>query len=49
MDGVAGLTQAAVEPGESFDYDFVVPDAGTYWYHAMRGPSNRSPEGFTAR
>lgn len=34
MDGVAGLTQAAVEPGESFDYDFVVPDAGTYWYHA---------------
>lgn len=34
MDGVAGLTQAAVEPGASFDYDFVVPDAGTYWYHA---------------
>ncbi|MGY9046329.1 hypothetical protein P775_15620 [Puniceibacterium antarcticum] len=30
MDGVAGLTQAAVEPGESFDYDFVAPDAGTY-------------------
>jgi len=34
MDGVSGLTQAAVKPGESFDYDFVVPDAGTYWYHA---------------
>ncbi|MSU88481.1 multicopper oxidase domain-containing protein [Rhodobacteraceae bacterium 2CG4] len=34
MDGVAGLTQAAVEPGASFDYDFVAPDAGTYWYHA---------------
>ena len=45
MDGVAGLTQAAVEPGESFDYDFVdydfvAPDAGTYWYHAH----NRSVE-----
>lgn len=34
MDGVAGLTQEPVPPGESFDYDFVVPDAGTFWYHA---------------
>lgn len=33
MDGVAHLTQHAVEPGESFDYRFTVPDAGTYWYH----------------
>lgn len=33
MDGVPGLTQPAVLPGESFDYDFVVPDAGTFWYH----------------
>lgn len=40
MDGVAGLTQPAVEPGEGFDYDFLVPDAGTYWYHAH----NRSVE-----
>ncbi|RMH47671.1 MAG: multicopper oxidase family protein [Alphaproteobacteria bacterium] len=34
MDGVAGLTQDPVEPGGSFDYDFVLPDAGTWWYHA---------------
>ena len=34
MDGVAGLTQEAVPPGEHFDIDFVPPDAGTYWYHA---------------
>ena len=40
MDGVAGLTQAAVEPGAEFLYDFTVPDAGTYWYH----PHNRSWE-----
>lgn len=40
MDGVAGLTQLAVEPGQTFDYDFVAPDAGTYWYHAH----NRSVE-----
>ena len=40
MDGVAGLTQAAVPPGERFDYSFTVPDAGTFWYH----PHNRSWE-----
>lgn len=40
MDGVSGLTQAAVAPGETFNYDFVAPDAGTYWYHAH----NRSVE-----
>ena len=34
MDGVAGLTQSPVAPGASFDYDFTLPDAGTYWYHA---------------
>lgn len=34
MDGVAGLTQDAVPPGGTFDYEFVVPDAGTFWYHA---------------
>lgn len=32
-DGVAGVTQDAVLPGEEFVYRFVVPDAGTYWYH----------------
>jgi FtsP/CotA-like multicopper oxidase with cupredoxin domain len=40
MDGVPGLTQEAVQPGSHFDYDFVAPDAGTYWYHAH----NRSME-----
>ena len=33
MDGVAGLTQDAVPAGKSFDYNFIAPDAGTYWYH----------------
>jgi FtsP/CotA-like multicopper oxidase with cupredoxin domain len=40
MDGVPHLTQHAVQPGESFDYRFVVPDAGTFWYH----PHDRSWE-----
>ena len=34
MDGVPGLTQAAVEPGERFHYRFPLNDAGTFWYHA---------------
>jgi FtsP/CotA-like multicopper oxidase with cupredoxin domain len=33
MDGVPGLTQEAVPPGETFDYVFRAPDAGTFWYH----------------
>lgn len=34
MDGVPGLTQDAVQPKGSFDYEFTPPDAGTFWYHA---------------
>jgi FtsP/CotA-like multicopper oxidase with cupredoxin domain len=30
MDGVGGLTQKPVAPGESFDYTFTPPDAGTF-------------------
>ncbi|WP_422383704.1 multicopper oxidase domain-containing protein [Roseibium album] len=47
MDGVAGLTQPAVKPGDSFDYDFVVPDAGTYWYHAHNMSWNQVPRGLS--
>lgn len=34
MDGAAPLTQAPVPTGGTFDYDFVCPDPGTYWYHS---------------
>jgi FtsP/CotA-like multicopper oxidase with cupredoxin domain len=34
MDGVPGLTQAPIMPGESFVYEFTPPDAGTFWYHS---------------
>jgi FtsP/CotA-like multicopper oxidase with cupredoxin domain len=33
-DGVAGVTQNAVPAGDRHVYRFVVPDAGTYWYHS---------------
>jgi len=37
MDGVPPLTQKPVGPSESFDYRFVPPDAGTFWYRAPFG------------
>jgi FtsP/CotA-like multicopper oxidase with cupredoxin domain len=33
MDGVSGLTQPAIQPGETFMYEFYFPDAGTFMYH----------------
>lgn len=32
MDGVPAI-QDPVQPGDSFRYEFVLPDAGTFWYH----------------
>ncbi|NRB16798.1 MAG: multicopper oxidase family protein [Rhodobacteraceae bacterium] len=34
MDGVPGLTQDVVQPGDAFAYRFRAPDAGTFWYHS---------------
>lgn len=34
MDGIPGVTQNAVKPGESFTYQFKVDVPGTYWYHS---------------
>ncbi|MBI1201913.1 MAG: multicopper oxidase domain-containing protein [Rhodopseudomonas sp.] len=33
MDGVPGLTQPPIKPGDTFTYEFTPPDAGTFWYH----------------
>jgi len=33
MDGVPGISQAPIAPGQSFTYAFTPPDAGTFWYH----------------
>ncbi|KAG0214798.1 hypothetical protein BGX28_001433 [Mortierella sp. GBA30] len=35
MDGTMGVTQCAIPPGQSFTYNFTVPNQwGTYWWHA---------------
>ena len=33
MDGVAGLNQRPIEPGETFAYEFTLRHAGTFMYH----------------
>lgn len=33
MDGVPGVNQDPIEPGESFVYEFTPKDAGTFWFH----------------
>lgn len=33
MDGVAGLTQKPIPPGETYVYEFTVKDPGTFMYH----------------
>lgn len=37
MDGVPGVTQPPIEPGEEFVYEFDVTPTGTHWYHSHVG------------
>ena len=34
MDGVGGLTQRSIEPGETFRYEFTLKQHGTFMYHS---------------
>lgn len=34
MDGVGGLTQRAIQPGETFKYEFTLKQNGTFMYHS---------------
>jgi FtsP/CotA-like multicopper oxidase with cupredoxin domain len=38
-DGVAGVTQDALAPGERFTYRFIADEPGTYWYHTHQAAS----------
>ncbi|WP_370233880.1 MULTISPECIES: copper resistance system multicopper oxidase [Henriciella] len=37
MDGVPGVSFPGIKPGETFKYQFKVPQNGTYWYHSHSG------------
>lgn len=44
-DGVAGATQDAVQPGETFTYRFKVDDSGSRWYHSHQQASEQVRRG----
>ncbi len=44
MDGTE-LVQRPVEPGESFEYRFAPPEAGTYWYHSHANETRQMEKG----
>lgn len=45
MDGIPGVTQNAVQPGQSFTYEFTASVAGTYWYHSHQDSVNQIDRG----
>lgn len=44
-DGVAGVTQNAVVPGESYTYRFRAEQVGTFWYHSHQISSSEVRRG----
>ena len=44
MDGT-GEVQQPILPGESFEYRFTVPDAGTFWYHSHQNETVQMEKG----
>ena len=44
MDGTGEVHQPIL-PGESFEYRFTVPDAGTYWYHSHQNETVQMEKG----
>ncbi|QMU28738.1 multicopper oxidase family protein [Adhaeribacter radiodurans] len=44
MDGT-GEVQKPILPGEDFEYRFIVPDAGTFWYHSHANETEQMERG----
>jgi CopA family copper-resistance protein len=42
MDGVPGVSFPGIKPGETFTYEYSVPQSGTYWYHSHSGLQEQS-------
>lgn len=45
MDGVPGITQPLVKPGESFTYEFEVRNTGSHMYHSHMNAAAQIPKG----
>lgn len=45
QDGIPGVTQNAVKPGETYTYQFVATVPGTYWYHSHQDSVNQLDKG----
>lgn len=45
MDGVPGMTQNIVKPGQSFTYKFRAKQVGTYWFHSHQQASEQVKKG----
>jgi FtsP/CotA-like multicopper oxidase with cupredoxin domain len=44
MDGTDSV-QKPIQPGEEFEYRFVVPDSGTFWYHSHQNETEQMEKG----
>ena len=42
MDGVPGVSFPGIKTGETFTYEYSVPQSGTYWYHSHSGLQEQS-------
>jgi hypothetical protein len=47
MDGVGGLTQKAIQPGQTFKYEFTLVQHGTYMYHSHHDEMTQMQLGMT--
>ncbi|HEY2895229.1 MAG TPA: multicopper oxidase domain-containing protein, partial [Pirellulales bacterium] len=47
MDGVGGLSQKAIAPGETYKYEFVLRQAGTLMYHSHHDEMTQMGMGLT--
>ncbi|MCM3763060.1 multicopper oxidase family protein [Alkalihalobacillus oceani] len=45
MDGVPGVTQNAIMPGEEFTYEYQSDVPGTYWYHSHQDGATQVDKG----
>lgn len=45
VDGIPGMTQNAVQPGQSYTYEFTASAVGTYWYHSHQDSVNQIDRG----